>query len=97
MDYPVCRLCGHKHAGIDHVFDDVPKSTKPVVTPPIMANMVVTPAKVVVNADTVVNSPVNLVVNKSRTQDRHKNTEARRLYIKDKMRVHRMKAKAAHA
>ena len=25
MDHALCRLCGHKHAGVDHVWD-----TKPV-------------------------------------------------------------------
>ena len=33
MDAPVCRLCGHKHYGLAHVFD---KPVKEVANKPVL-------------------------------------------------------------
>lgn len=54
--------------------------------------LLATKKAVVVNNDVVVNKPTQMVVNKvvnDRSKDRHKKTEARRIYMRDYMRKKR--------
>lgn len=49
MKAPLCRLCGHEHNGVDHVWGDEPKRNQRVttgrnqiVTKPVVCNQCVT-------------------------------------------------------
>jgi hypothetical protein len=68
VDKPLCRLCGHKHYGLDHVW------LVPATHPDVVNRHVVLPS-----------SAVNTVVNK----DRHKDKDARRVYLREYMRRRR--------